>query len=47
MIARAREKAREMVRTAKNQCPLSEAQKAEIRRLVAAADHEAEGTGRR
>jgi len=46
-IARARDKAREMVRTAKNQCPLSEAQKAEIRKLVAAADREAEGSHRR
>jgi len=47
MIARAREKARQMVKTARNQCPLSEGQKAEIRRLVAAADKEAAGTGRR
>jgi trimethylamine:corrinoid methyltransferase-like protein len=47
MIARAREKARQMVKTARNQCPLSEAQKAEIRKLLAAADREAAGTGRR
>jgi hypothetical protein len=47
MIARARDKAREMVRTATNQCPLSDAQKADIRRLLAAADRDAEGTRRR
>ncbi len=47
MIARARDKARQMVRAARNQCPLSDSQKKEIERLVAAADRDAEGTGTR
>jgi hypothetical protein len=46
-IARARGKAREMTRTVRNQCPLSEAQKAEIRKLLAAADRDAQATHRR
>ncbi|MBM4046823.1 MAG: hypothetical protein FJ279_17085, partial [Planctomycetes bacterium] len=46
-IVRARDKAREMTRTARNQCPLSEAQKAEIWKLLAAADRDAGATHRR
>jgi len=47
MIEKARVKAREMARTAPNQCPLDEAQKAEIRRLLESADRDAAGSGRR
>ena len=38
MIAKARQKARDWFATAKNQCPLSEEQKREIRTIVAEAD---------
>ena len=44
IIDRARDKAREMVRAAKNQCPLSEDQRAEIQRLVDAANRDAAGS---
>ena len=40
-IDRARDRARQMVETAKNHCPLSDDQKAEIQRLLDAADREA------
>jgi len=43
MIDRARDKAKEMARTAANQCPLSEDQRAEIRKLIDAAIGEAGG----
>ena len=46
-IEKARSKAREMVRTAANQCPLDESRRAEIRTLVACADRDAEGSGKR
>lgn len=42
MLERARAKARRLLESAPNLCPLSEEQKAEVRRLVAAADGEAE-----
>jgi len=46
-IERARARAREMARTAENQCPLSAGQRAEIRRLMTAAREEADSAARR
>ena len=43
MLAKARAKAKRLIETAPNRCPLSDADKAEIGRIVAAADREAEG----
>jgi trimethylamine--corrinoid protein Co-methyltransferase len=40
MLDRARTKARQLVETAPNRCPLDEKQKAEIRRIVQTADRE-------
>ena len=47
MIEKARARAREVARTAENQCPLSAEQRREIEMLVVAADREAEGTRNR
>jgi len=41
MIERARDRARELVATAENRCPLTDGQKKEILKLVTAADREA------
>ncbi|MFQ6097592.1 MAG: trimethylamine methyltransferase family protein [Armatimonadota bacterium] len=46
MVDNARRKAHRLVETAPNRCPLSESQKREVRRIVAAADREVERTTR-
>ena len=43
MLDRARAKAKHLIETAPNRCPLSDADKNEIRKVVASADREAGG----